>query len=97
MSELNIFKHQSRKLISANELFKAMHGQAAGDGMTGDGMTGDEFRRWLADRITSFELEEWHDYSIYLNVECVIEILKYESAPKELKMFFNNLKQEQEQ
>jgi phage anti-repressor protein len=76
MATLTIIKDDEKNLILANDLFAAMKRK-------------DEFRSWLADRITSLDMEEGYDYFIYLDTKCVREMLKYESAPYELKEFFN--------
>jgi phage anti-repressor protein len=76
MATLTIIKDEEKLLVSANDLFAAMKRK-------------DEYRSWLADRITSFDMEEGHDFFIYMNIECVREMLKYESAPYELKEYIN--------
>jgi phage anti-repressor protein len=76
MGTLTIIKDEEKDLILASDLFAAMKRK-------------DEFRSWLADRITSFDMEEGYDFFIYLNIECVRDLLKYESAPYELKEYIN--------
>jgi phage anti-repressor protein len=86
MSTLTTIRDDNRLLVSANELFAAM-------GRKRTGTLNDDFRDWLADRIKSLDMEEGYDFFIFLNAESVREMLRFESAPVEVRRFFNNLEQ----
>jgi hypothetical protein len=87
MSTITTIRDENRLLVSAADLFASMQRKEA------SGEERDDFRNWLCDRIMSFEMEEGYDFFIYLNSESVREMLKYETAPEELKRFFNNFQQ----
>jgi hypothetical protein len=85
MSTLTVIRDGDMLLVQANGLYASLgRKQPAG------GTSGDDFRRWLADRITGLDMEEGHDYFIYLNAGSVREMLRYESAPAEVKRFFDD-------
>jgi phage anti-repressor protein len=86
MSALTTIRDDDRLLVSANDLFAAM-------GRKRTGMLNDDFREWMADRIKSLDMEEGCDFFIFLNAESVREMLRYESAPVEVRRFFNSLEQ----
>ncbi|MDR2816071.1 MAG: hypothetical protein LBB62_05145 [Proteiniphilum sp.] len=90
MGTLTTIKDENKLLVAASDLFAAMgKKQASGDRKDAQ----DSFRSWLADRITSFDMEEGFDFFIYLNAASIREMLKYESAPAEVKTFFDNYEQ----
>jgi hypothetical protein len=85
MSKLTVVRDGDKLLVQANELYASMRRK-----QTDGGMSGNDFRRWLADRITSLDMEEGYDFFIYLNADSVREMLRYESAPAEVKRFFDD-------
>ncbi|OAV70748.1 Phage anti-repressor protein [Bacteroidales bacterium Barb6] len=42
--------------------------------------TKQDFRSWLADKITGYEMEEGEDYFIFLSADAAAEVLKHESC-----------------
>jgi hypothetical protein len=88
-NELTVIREDDRLLVSASDLFSALKRYEPADGTERQ----DAFRRWLADRIVNFEMEEGCDFFIYLNAGSIREMLRYESAPENVWTFFDNIKQ----
>jgi phage anti-repressor protein len=83
MEIIKTVKNEKRALVSAQELYAAMKRT----GNVGNGNERDSYRSWLADRIVSLEMEEGYDFFIYLDVNSIIEMIRYEPAPIEVKRF----------
>ncbi|MDR0573030.1 MAG: hypothetical protein LBG96_03190 [Tannerella sp.] len=79
MAIIKTIKNDNRSLVSASELYTTMKPKNKNER--------DAYRKWLADRIVSLDMEEGIDFFIYLNVNSILEMLRYEPAPIELKRF----------
>jgi hypothetical protein len=87
MNAIKLLRRDDKNIVSANDLFRTIN---YGKLTAGERDLMDDFRLWMADRILNFELEEGVDYFIYIDVQCVGELLKYESAPKEVRQLFES-------
>jgi hypothetical protein len=87
MNAIKLLRRDDKNIVSANDLFRAMNYRKS----TADERDRmDDFRLWMADRILNFDMEEGVDYFIYIDARCVGELLKYESAPKEVRQLFES-------
>ena len=91
MNTLTVIKDENRRLVFAEELFEAIRQDTPADMDRYDKKC--LFLKWLADRITLFEMEEGLDFFICLNMESIRQMLRYESAPEEVRRFFENYEQ----
>jgi hypothetical protein len=84
MEAITFVKNGDTCMIPADEMFQALNRKSEGR---------DSFRNWMADRITSLEMEEGEDYFLFINVKSAREMSRYETIPEQLKRFLENFEQ----
>jgi phage anti-repressor protein len=87
--KIKVLRQNEGEIVSAKDLFLATRKKSQLEKMDGIDLH-NAFRSWICDRISNFEMEEGFDFFIYLNIRCAGELVKYESVPDGLKMFFES-------
>jgi hypothetical protein len=93
MKKIKLLKHDEREVVSAKDLFLATQKKSRLAEVDGVDLN-HSFRVWLYDRIISFDMEEGFDFFIYLDIRCASEMVKYESVPDAVRLFFESKEME---